>query len=117
MSATGRITGYHAHVYFSSQSETLAGEFRDCLASRFDVTLGRWHHKPIGPHPSAMYLVAFAPSELAELLPWLMLNRRGLVILVHPETGDDVADHTEHALWMGGPLALDIDALRGEPKT
>ena len=79
--------------------------------ARFGVELGRWHDKPIGPHPCGSYQVAFAPALFGALVPWLALNRRGLVILVHPETGDAVADHTDHALWLGDKLRLDIDAL------
>ena len=41
-----------------------------------------------------------------------MLARDGLSVLVHPETGDDVADHSAHALWLGAPLPLDLDSLR-----
>ena len=44
-----------------------------------------------------MYQVAFAPEEFGRLVPWLMLNRGGLDVLVHPQTGDGYADHTEHA--------------------
>ena len=44
-----------------------------------------------------MYQVAFAPEEFGRLVPWLMLNRGGLDVLVHPQTGDAYADHTEHA--------------------
>lgn len=40
-----------------------------------------------------------------------MLNRRGLTILVHPETGDDLADHSKHALWLGAVLPLDLEKL------
>jgi DOPA 4,5-dioxygenase len=41
-----------------------------------------------------------------------MLNREGLDILIHPETGDDVEDHTNHALWLGEKLELNIEFLR-----
>ena len=44
-----------------------------------------------------MYQVAFSPEEFARFVPWLMLNRGGLDVLVHPQTGDAYADHTEHA--------------------
>src|SRR5262249_4893628 len=43
---------------------------------------------PVGPHTQAMYQLAFPPSLLASFLPWLMLNREGLSILLHPGTGD-----------------------------
>ena len=56
--------------------------------------------------------VAFAADRLARILPWLMLNRRGLVVLVHPETGDAWADHARHAAWLGAVLPLDLDSLR-----
>ena len=30
-----------------------------------------------------------------DIVPWLMLNRRGLTVFVHPETGDNLADHRD----------------------
>ena len=65
-----------------------------------------------GPHPMGSYQIAFAPEQFAEVVPWLALNRRGLIVFVHPETGDDLADHTEHAIWMGDRQELALDALR-----
>ena len=59
-----------------------------------------------------MYQVTFLPQQFGAVVPWLMLNREGLAILVHPTTGDDVADHTEHALWLGEKLPLNIEVLR-----
>ena len=109
---TREITGFHAHVYYDAQTRTTAARIRECLGSKFSVRLGRWHDVPVGPHPKAMYQVAFPSDEFALLVPWLMLNREDLDILVHAETGDDVADHTAHALWLGNQLALNIDALR-----
>jgi aromatic ring-cleaving dioxygenase len=45
--------------------------------------------------------IAFPPALLASFLPWLMLNREGLSILLHPGTGDAYADHIDHAVWLG----------------
>jgi DOPA 4,5-dioxygenase len=45
------------------------------------------------------------------VLPWLALNRKGLVIFMHPDTGDDLMDHTEHAIWMGAVRPLDLSAF------
>ena len=50
-----------------------------------------------------MYQVAFADEEFPGLVPWLMLNREELNVLVHPLTDDSVADHTHFALWLGRP--------------
>ena len=106
------IHGFHAHVYYDADSKPAAAALRESIAENFDVALGRWHDQPIGPHPTGSYQVAFRPDQFGEFVPWLALNRRGLVILVHPDTGDDVADHTGHALWLGDRLPLDIDKLR-----
>jgi len=106
------ITGFHAHVYFDPPARTTALVVRDGLAERFDVELGRIHDRPMGPHPKSMYQVKFAPGEFSALVQWLMLNHAGLDVLIHPETGDAVADHTEQALWLGEKLALNLEILR-----
>lgn len=110
--AIQRITGFHAHVYYDAATRDTASRVRDALAELFEVELGRWRDEPVGPHPQSMYQVKFAPELFARLVPWLMLHREGLVILVHPETGNDLADHSEYALWLGEKLALNLDFLR-----
>ncbi len=109
---TTKITGFHAHVYFDTASREAAARVREGLGAMFDVRLGRWHDRPIGPHPQAMYQVAFSPEQFGQVVPWLMLNREGLDVLIHPETGDDVKDHTEHSLWLGEKLELNLDFLK-----
>jgi len=59
-----------------------------------------------------MYQIAFPRTLLASFLPWLMLNRDSLTILLHPGTGDAYADHTKHAAWLGEVLPLKLDVLR-----
>lgn len=110
--SNGAIIGYHAHVYYDAESKGRAGALRSEIEARFDVRLGRWHDRPIGPHPRWSYQIAFKPALFGEIVPWLALNRRGLVIFLHPETGDHIADHSDHALWMGDKLALDMEALK-----
>ena len=108
----GRIEGYHAHVYYDPGTRAKAERLRAGIGERFPARLGSWHDEPVGPHPIAMYQVAFAIEEFPQLVPWLMLNRDGLDVLVHPMTGDAVADHASHALWLGTPLPLRLDSLR-----
>ncbi len=108
------IRDYHAHVYYDpAASRDRAARLRERIAAEFpDAVLGRWHDAPVGPHPQSMYQVAFPRALLATFLPWLMLNRDDLTVLVHPETGDDVADHSAHAAWLGVALPLRLDVLR-----
>lgn len=107
------IRGYHAHIYYRNEAEKAeAAVLRSQLASRFEVTLGRWRDEPVGPHPLPMYQVAFAADQFASFVPWLMLNRRDLTILVHPETGEDVPDHRDFPVWLGEKLPLNVEFLK-----
>ena len=65
-----------------------------------------------GPHTRSMYQIAFPATMLETFLPWLMLNRDGLVILLHPETGNDYRDHTAHAVWFGAVLPLRTEVFQ-----
>jgi len=106
------ITSYHAHVYFGDPAEReRAGWIRERVAERFRVQMGRWHDRNVGPHASPMYQIAFTTALFPTLVPWLMLNRRGLSVLVHPNTDNPHDDHLVHALWLGRPLAIDGSRL------
>lgn len=106
------ISSFHAHVYFDPATREVAAQVREGLGERFQVQLGRWHDQLVGPHTKPMYQVAFAVDQFDKVVPWLMLHRQGLDILVHPNTGDAVADHTDHALWLGEKLAINLEPLR-----
>lgn len=111
------VTGYHAHLYYAPETRPIAERLRGAIAARFpQARIGNWHDDPVGPHPVAMYQVAFAVDEFPRLVPWLMLNREELNVLVHPLTDDSVADHTRFALWLGSPLPLRVEVLRRGPR-
>lgn len=106
------VHSYHAHVYFDGPVQRARAErLRERIAERFSVVLGRWHDQPVGPHGAAMYQVAFDIEVFARIVPWLMLNRDDLSVLIHPNTHWPRADHLVHALWLGVPLALRGDVL------
>ena len=101
------IASYHAHIYFEGAGQRLAAlALRERMAERFRVALGTVHDRPVGPHVRAMYQVSFDIATFAALVPWLMLNRGDLAILVHPNTGRERSDHLDHALWLGEKLAI-----------
>jgi len=109
------IASFHAHVYFADDAaRAQALVLREQISARFAVALGRVHERPIGPHPLPMYQVAFDVPTFRHLVPWLMLNRRGLTVLVHPNTRDERGDHLVHALWMGAVLPLDASGLAAD---
>ena len=108
---TAKIHGYHAHIYYDESSRGTAARLREAIERSFEVVMGRWRDEPVGPHPQSMYQVKFNPGEFDRIVPWLMLNRRGLTVLVHPETDNAYLDHAENALWLGQKLTLRLDTL------
>lgn len=106
------IKDYHAHVYYDSASKERAAILRHWVEERFAVRMGSWHDEPVGPHVQAMYQIAFTPDLLPALVPFLMLNRTGLTILLHPQSGRPRDDHTSNAVWMGEVLPVKTEVLR-----
>jgi aromatic ring-cleaving dioxygenase len=104
-------------LYYSPRTRLVAERVRAAIAAEFPAArIGNWHDEPVGPHPVSMYQVAFTVDEFPRLVPWLMLNREELNVLVHPITDDSVADHTRFALWLGSPLPLRTEVLRRGPR-
>jgi len=108
------IALYHAHVYYDpGKTRGLAAQLRERVAAQFPPAKpGRWHDELVGPHTQSMYQIEFPAAMLASFVPWLMLNRDGLTVLLHPETGDDYLDHTAHAAWFGAVLPLRVEVLQ-----
>lgn len=112
------IRSYHAHIYFDGQEQRgIAEILREEIAQRFSVLIGRWHDHPIGPHTRPMYQVAFSTSEFARFVPWLMINQRGLAVLIHPNTGRSRRDHLSDSLWLGEKLGINDEAFRVDAPT
>jgi aromatic ring-cleaving dioxygenase len=110
--ASPEIHGYHAHVYYGSDTIAAAERLRETLAATFPVEIGRFSGAAVGPHPVPQFQIIFKEPEFQSVVPWLMLNREGLDILVHPLTNDMLDDHTVHALWLGTPIDLKLDTLQ-----
>jgi DOPA 4,5-dioxygenase len=110
----GAITGYHAHIYYDpAATKPAAARLREGIAAAFpDTTIGSWHDEAVGPHTVSMYQVVFSAGAFSRVVPWLMLNRAGLDVLVHPLAGNAYDDHTVYAMWLGDKLPLKLDVLK-----
>lgn len=104
------IQGYHSHVYFDAGTMDQARELCEAAARQFDLSMGRMHQRPIGPHPDWSCQLSYSAGLLNEVLPWLAVHRNGLIVFTHPMTGDDLRDHRDYAIWLGAvrPLNLKI---------
>src|SRR6266571_3694845 len=110
-SSMSTITAYHAHVYFDAADRERAQRLCAEADRTFGLSVGRMHDKPVGPHPRGSCQLAFGTGQLGEVIPWLILNRRGLTVFAHALTGDALKDHTDHVLWLGPSETLDLSAL------
>ena len=109
------IASFHAHIYFDPEAQKDdALAIREAAGERFEVRLGTIWDRPVGPHSKAMYQIAFAPHLFGTLVPWLMLNNRGLSILVHPNTTNQKRDHLIDAVWIGPALEVHGEVLPEE---
>jgi len=109
------IDSWHAHVYFEASSREAAWSLRESirveLAGRMEM--GRFHEKPVGPHPMWSYQLAIPAASFAHVVGWLALNHGALDVFVHPNTGDELRDHRDCALWLGRSHTLNLAALAG----
>jgi DOPA 4,5-dioxygenase len=100
------IADWHAHVYFDAASLAQATELCEQARDSLQVTMGRIHQKPVGPHPRWSCQLAFAPDEFGRVVPWLNQRRNGLQVFVHSNTGDVLGDHRDRAIWLGDSVEL-----------
>ena len=108
-----RIDSWHAHVYFDAATRDAAWALRDVLSAALGgrIEIGRFHERPVGPHPRWSYQLAFEPAHFAEVVGWLALNHGPLDVFLHPNTGDALRDHRDSAIWIGREHRLDLQAL------
>ena len=102
------ISGYHAHVYYGKDTYEQARQLCEAAQVEVSINMGHMHERPVGPHPEWSCQLSITPQQFGEVIPWLATHRDGLTVFIHTVTGDDLADHTEHAMWMGQMLPLDL---------
>ncbi|BAN25657.1 DOPA 4,5-dioxygenase family protein [Caballeronia insecticola] len=117
---TRTITDWHAHVYFDVESRDAAWHLRMVIEHRFAdllqsgaLRLGRFHERPVGPHPLWSFQLGFGSELLAPMLEWLTLNHGALDVFMHPNTGDALRDHRDSAVWIGRSYELSLKTLGG----
>lgn len=107
------ITGFHVHVYFSPETRDKAIELHNWFVqlNSFNITAGEIHEEPLGPHTQPMFALNVGVYHITYVLKFMILNRNGLSVLIHPLTNNEVEDHTTSAVWLGDKLPLDLERL------
>ncbi|HEX3882635.1 MAG TPA: DOPA 4,5-dioxygenase family protein [Stellaceae bacterium] len=112
MSEGPQIYGYHAHVYYDADTLPAAERLHQGLSANFPIEMGQFSGAEVGPHPVPQFQIIFTVAQFQDVVPWLMVHREGLDILVHPLTDDMVDDHSVYALWLGAPIALKLHTMQ-----
>jgi aromatic ring-cleaving dioxygenase len=105
---TDRITDFHAHIYFDPEELVQARCLGEQMRDRFDLPIGHFHTRPVGPHPRGSCQLTVPPERFGEVAQWLVLNRGDLTIFAHASTGNHRADHSNHVIWFGPSETLDL---------
>ena len=112
MGGVSAIRAFHAHIYFDAAElaaeQALAAEAR----ALFGVAVGRFHEKPVGPHPRGSCQLTVPTGVFGDFAAWAALNRQGLTIFAHADTGHDLSDHTAHVIWFGPSETLKLEVFR-----
>jgi len=109
-----RYSYYHAHVYFDDLTLAQARILCEQAGQVLEIVVGHLHIRPVGPHPHWSCQLSFHTCQFDKVIDWLDQNRNGLDILVHGVTGDDLADHTDHAAWLGNPSPLNLEMFQNQ---
>ena len=103
------IKNFHIHLYYNDTSVIVAKELAKQVQDKFSVKIGTFHEKNVGPHPRWSVQLSVDKDHFGEILSYVALNRKGLTVFSHPDTGHDLADHRDYAIWMGEILELNLE--------
>ena len=70
--------------------------------------------QPAGPFLTAQYSFFIPKKDVLSTIAWSVRHRGGLDVLLHPNSGCEVEDHTKWALWGGKKLQLDTSIFSCE---
>lgn len=104
---------YHAHLYFDDSQVAFAtalhARARQDLGAR--ATIWPMRMTPVGPHRAPMFEMEFPHACRDLVLDWVKVHHGPLSVMLHPETGNALADHRDHAVWWGRNLGLKLEVL------
>lgn len=111
-----QITKYHFHIYFDNEHLETLRSMLNKLSKSEDLKIGRVFTEPIGPHPMGSCQITVPSHQFETTLQWFLTYREGLTIFIHPLSGNDLLDHTDHVIWLGEPRKLNTGIFKESAK-
>ena len=120
------VYSYHIHLLYLQMNENNtkgAHEIKDKFRAAFADVLGPdsdddFHNDyscilgenptPAGPFPTAQWSVFVLPEHLEKMTIWMMQRKGDYSVLVHPNSGCEIEDHSWWAFWGGAQWPLDL---------
>jgi len=102
------VRDFHVHIYFDVDQVDRARALAARLAEAFQLPVGHFHTRPVGPHPRGSVQLTVPVDRFGAVASSLSIGRGGLTIFAHASTGDDLADHRENVIWFGPSEPLDL---------
>lgn len=104
---------YHGHFYFETNTLSSAEIIRQKMLLDLPQIIRVFHllAKVVGPHPLPMFEFHFRGSDYETVKNWLVKNHGNHSVLIHPLSGDEIADHTTYAEFIGPVLPLNVQFL------
>lgn len=112
------------HVYYDDATRSESNSLRTKLLEDFEsyakegaiIVKKLPTEKAIGPHYDLFWEADIARVDVfAKVLSWFVQHHGNLSVLIHPQTGNDLMDHTKHALWLGEKKRLKTEVFPKEP--
>ncbi len=105
--------GFEAFVYVAPDQKDVGLGVKNSIAKLgFNLVIGAQADKAQDLHPTGYFRLDFDLDEFGIIVPWLMINRQKLSVLIVPKTKNRRADFKKHALWLGTPLPFDVSYLK-----
>ncbi|CCH45799.1 DOPA 4,5-dioxygenase [Wickerhamomyces ciferrii] len=116
------IKSYDFHIYYNQESKQEAINLKNSIFKDFEQEIDSDEliikflksDSITGPHFSSFFEVDLEnPLLFAKFYSWIQLQHPSLSILIHPNSGDALKDHTIHTSWYNKPVKLNEDVLKG----
>ena len=127
--APAEIFSWHVHLlYWNTNANNTAGAYviRDAFIDAFKERLGAQctdlfdqnqlcmfepDRQAVGPFATAQWSVFVKPEDFGDVVPWFMQHRGDYDVLVHPNSGCEIEDHSWWAMWGGNAWEIDTSIM------